>query len=60
MFSEKYYVYEVYRERSFTKAAKNLYISQPALSLMVKKAEQKIGTPLFNRDTNPVSLTEAG
>ncbi len=32
MFSGMNYVYEVYKERSFSKAAENLYISQPALS----------------------------
>ena len=31
MFVWKKYVYEVYKERSFTKAAQNLYISQPSL-----------------------------
>lgn len=60
MFKELNYVYAVYRERSFTKAAKALYISQPALSMMVKKAEQKIGGPIFDRSTIPLSLTEAG
>ena len=37
MFRSMDYIYEVYRERSFTSAAKNLYISQPALSAAVKK-----------------------
>ena len=60
MFKELHYVYAVYRERSFTKAAKSLYISQPALSMMVKKAEQRIGTPIFDRSTSPLTLTEAG
>ena len=32
MFSSMKYVYEVYKERSFSKAAQNLYISQPSLS----------------------------
>ena len=38
MFREMRYVYEVYRERSFSRAAQKLYISQPSLSLMIKKA----------------------
>ena len=37
--SEKY-IYEVYKEKSFSKAAKNLFISQSALSITVKKAEE--------------------
>lgn len=60
MFKEMNYVYAVYRERSFTKAAQKLYISQPALSAMVKKAEAKIGTPIFDRSTSPITITEAG
>ncbi len=42
MFSGMNYVYEVYKEQSFSKAAENLYISQPALSSMIKKIETKI------------------
>lgn len=57
---EMVYVYEVYKEKSFTKAAEKLFISQPALSAMVKKAEQEIHAPIFDRTTNPVSLTQAG
>ena len=40
---EMNYVYEVYRQRSFTKAAQALYIAQPSLSQMVRKAEARIG-----------------
>ena len=41
MFNELSYVYEVYREQSFSKAAEKIYISQPALSAMIKKVETK-------------------
>lgn len=60
MFTWKKYVYEVYRERSFSKAAQNLYISQPALSARIKKIEDRIGLPLFDRSTTPLKLTEIG
>lgn len=60
MFSGMNYVYEVYKEQSFSKAAENLYISQPALSSMIKKIETKIGMPLFDRSTSPIQLTECG
>ena len=60
MFSGINYVYEVYRTQSFSKAAKNLYISQPSLSAMIKKIEAKVGAPLFDRSTNPIQLTEYG
>ena len=60
MFVWKKYVYEVYKERSFTKAAQNLYISQPSLSARIKKIEEMIGEPLFDRSTTPLQLTEVG
>jgi len=50
----------VYKERSFTKAAQNLYISQPSLSARIKKIEEIIGEPLFDRSTTPLQLTEVG
>ncbi len=60
MFNELSYVYEVYKEKSFSKAAEKIYISQPALSAMIKKVETKVGLPLFDRSTNPIRLTECG
>lgn len=60
MFRSMDYIYEVYKERSFTSAAKNLYISQPALSAAVKKVEAKVGAELFDRNSSPITLTDAG
>lgn len=60
MLSEMQYIYTIYQERSFSKAAKKLYISQPALSAIVKKAEQKIGHLIFDRTTIPLTVTPAG
>ena len=60
MFKEMEYVYAVYQERSFTGAAKKMYLSQPALSSMVKKAERKIGAPIFDRSHSPLTLTPEG
>ncbi len=60
MFYGMEYVFEVYKEKSFSKAAANLYISQPALSAAIKKIEARIGMPLFDRSTNPVRLTDCG
>ncbi len=57
---EMNYVYEVYRQRSFTKAAQALYIAQPSLSQMVRKAEARIGAPIFDRSTSPIGVTELG
>lgn len=60
MFRGKEYIYEVYKEKSFSKAAQNLYISQPALSAAIKKIENRVGCCIFDRSSNPVQLTEAG
>lgn len=54
------YVYEVYKEKSFSKAAANLFISQPSLSANVKRIEKRIGYPIFDRSTKPLQLTECG
>lgn len=60
MFQGMRYVYEVYREKSFSRAAENLFISQPSLSANVKRMEQRIGMPVFDRSTKPLQLTECG
>lgn len=54
------YVYEVYKEKSFSQAAKNLFISQPALSAHIKKTEEELGIQIFDRTNLPIRLTEAG
>lgn len=60
MFTNKDYIITIHEEGSFSKAAKRLYISQPSLSASVKRIEEKISLPLFDRSTFPISLTEAG
>ena len=47
MFSYKDYIYAIYRERSFSKAAQKLFVSQSWLSSVVKKTEQEIKAPPF-------------
>ena len=37
-----------------------MYVSQPALSAMVRRAEERIGSPIFDRGTSPIELTEVG
>ncbi|CAG9000586.1 MAG: HTH-type transcriptional regulator BenM [Candidatus Celerinatantimonas neptuna] len=44
----------------FTKAAEQLRIAQPPLSLQIQKLEREIGTPLFIRHPRSIELTEAG
>lgn len=60
MFKNKEYVLAIYKEGSFTKASEKLYVSQPSLSATVKRLEEKVGSPLFDRSFSPVVLTEAG
>jgi DNA-binding transcriptional LysR family regulator len=45
---------------SFTKAAKNNFVSQPTLSKSVKKLETKLKIELFDRSTRSLILTDAG
>ncbi len=60
MFQGMEYVYEVYKERSFSRAADKLFVSQPSLSAAVKRVERKVGYPIFDRSTKPLQLTEFG
>ena len=54
------YIYEIYRHGSFSKAARELFVSQPALSAVVKKKENELGFLIFNRNAHPLELTEEG
>lgn len=54
------YVLAVLSEGSMTGAAKKLYISQPSLSQAIKAAETGLGTPIFDRTADPMTLTPAG
>jgi len=54
------YVYHVYMARSFTKAARLLYLSQPSLSAAVAAKEKALGFRIFDRTTKPLSLTPEG
>ena len=47
-------------EKSFTRAAEILFISQPSLSKQVKLLENRLGILLINRESNKISLTEGG
>lgn len=54
------YFVEVARERSFTKAAHNLHITQPTVSKMIKGLEEELGVTLFHRTGKQNELTDAG
>jgi len=50
----------VARNLSFTKAAEELHLTQPAVSMQIKQIEESIGLPLFEQIGKRVFLTEAG
>ena len=52
--------YTVARCGSLTKAAQELYISQPAVSQSVKQLESRLGVPLFTRTHRGMELTVGG
>ena len=54
------YVYSVYQNGSFSKAAQKLFISQPSLSAMVKKHEKDLQFLIFDRSKAPLELTPEG
>lgn len=43
---------KVYETRSITRAAKELYVTQPSVSIQIKKLEEELGVQLFKRNGN--------
>lgn len=54
------YVLMLAETRSFSIAAKKLYITQPALSLYIMNLEEQLGANLFDRSSSPIKLTSVG
>lgn len=54
------YVIAIAEEKSLSKAAERLYLTQPALSQRLKALEDELGMPLFIRDKGGMALTNAG
>lgn len=50
----------IVREGSFSKAAKALYRTQPAVSQIIRRLEEELGQPLFDRSSRRGVLTDAG
>lgn len=54
------YVLTLAETKSFSVAAKKLYITQPALSLYIMNLEEQLGVSLFDRSSSPIKLTTIG
>lgn len=54
------YIVAVDETRNFGKAAKACYVSQPTLSIQIKKMEEYLGVRLFDRSCKAVEPTVAG
>ena len=58
--SELRFIVAVGREKNFRKAADKCFVSQPALSLAIKKLEDELGVVLFERSRSEIKITQAG
>jgi LysR family hydrogen peroxide-inducible transcriptional activator len=58
--TELKYIVAVARERHFGKAAEACYVSQPTLSVAIKKLEEELDVKLFERSANEVAVTRLG
>ena len=54
------YFYEVVKEKNITKAAKNLYVTQPAITRAIKELEKNLNTKLLKRNQKGVLPTKEG
>ena len=58
--TELRYVVAVARERHFGRAAEACFVSQPTLSVGIKKLEEELGVSIFERGSNEITLTHVG
>ncbi|HEU4709128.1 MAG TPA: LysR substrate-binding domain-containing protein [Methylophilaceae bacterium] len=58
--TELRFIVSVARERNFRRAAEKCFVTQPALSLAIKKLEDELGLLIFERGRNEVAITEIG
>ncbi|PIT27557.1 LysR family transcriptional regulator [Snodgrassella alvi] len=58
--TELRYIVAVAQEKHFGRAAQRCFVSQPTLSIAIKKLEEELGLTLFDRSSNEVMTTDAG
>jgi len=54
------YVLAVAEHQNFTKAAENVFVTQPTLSMQIQKLEEELDILIFDRSKKPISLTSIG
>lgn len=54
------YIITLHEQQSFVKAAEICFVTQPTLSMQIKKTEEQLGKALFDRDHSPITLTSFG
>ena len=54
------YILSLSEEKQFQKASELCFVTQPTLSMQVKKAEQMLGGQLFDRSRSPIEMTQFG
>lgn len=54
------YIVAVEKYRSFSKAAKDRFVTQPTLSMQIQKLEEELGVTIFDRGKKPVAPTDIG
>jgi LysR family hydrogen peroxide-inducible transcriptional activator len=58
--TELRYIVAVAREKHFGRAASSCFVSQPTLSIAIKKLEEELGVQLFERQSGDISVTPVG
>jgi LysR family hydrogen peroxide-inducible transcriptional activator len=54
------YLVVLSEEKQFQRASERCFVTQPTLSMQVKKAEEMLGFPIFDRSSSPLELTPFG
>jgi LysR family hydrogen peroxide-inducible transcriptional activator len=57
---QMHYILALEETGQFQKASERCFVTQPTLSMQIKKAEDDLGSSIFDRSRNPLELTEFG
>lgn len=59
-FQQMTYILALHEEGQFQRASEKCFVTQPTLSMQIKKAEEQLSQQIFNRLASPIELTEFG